>query len=993
MTRKRRVLQTLAVFTAFVLLGSSSLAYGYTAGEKTRLEYEDILEGYSVDESIPTYRDYIDRQPQNRPSGVIEIDAAGYARYEEGGAEAEPEIYADYEGQTGDSVLTEEDAVIEYTFTVPEAGLYDLSLLYFPVEGKSSEIQRSLFLDGVLPFRELSTVEFERQWTNTVAEEAREAGQSAPVWPKDNQGNDLKPKMIEIPEWTESLLYDSDGYITDNLSLYLTEGEHVLTLMSMREPMLLRKFTFQNTEPLLSYAEVLAGWEAAGAKDVSSEALVTVQGQNAVKTSSQMLYPDQDQSSPTVSPSSAKLLLNNTIGGQSWRIAGHWIEWEFDAPESGLYEISAHVLQNFSRGIYVSRKIYIDGKVPFAEFSEYGFIYRQNWTMEKLTQKEGDPYKIFLEAGRHTVRMEAVLGSFSEIISVVREAVFELNRIYRKVIRLTGVRPDRNRDYQVAYSLPELKGELVAVRDSLQWSIDELQRIAGKRSDRERVLKTMIIQLNELIENQERFSKTVASFRINIRACGTWLTQAIDQPLRVDTITFHAPGKNMSAPNDNIFAGIWYEISRLFYSFVIDYNQIGNISEEEDTESVTLWIGSGRDQANVIKNLIDETFTRETGIGVNAMLVDMGTLLQATLAGQGPDVAIQVANDLPMNYGLRNAVQDLTQFEDLDEVLTRFRPSVMEAFTYDGAVYALPETQTFPMMFYRKDIMKELNLEVPNTWDEMKTTLAVLANNMMELGMLPTEQIFSMILYQNGGEYYNEDATRSALDSDQAINAFKKYTEFYTDYKLDKDTSVEERFRTGETPLIINDFSFYNTLQVSAPDIKGLWGFAPVPATVQEDGSLDRSVGSFGSGCIIMKSDNTPENSWEFIKWWTDAETQTLFGREMESLMGAAARHPSANIEAFAQLPWPVADYQALNRQFDSVKGIPQVPGGYFSYRNVNNAFYAVVTGSSVIGSAETVFEFPREALTDKVILINDEIDFKREEFGLTLYEDGIGGE
>ncbi len=987
MTWKRVAGRTLAVVVAFALLASLTPVYGYSAGEKTRLDYEDILEGYSVDESIPTYRDYIESQPQSRPDAVIEIEAADYVSYEAGGTVAEAEVYADYEGQAGDSVLTEEDAVIEFSVNVEEAGLYDLSLLYYPVEGKSSDIQRSFFVDGELPYRELSTVEFQRIWTNTVADAAQKAGLSEPVWEKDNQGNDLKPTMIEIPEWVEAFLYDSDGYITERLSLYLTEGEHVLTLVSLREPMLLRKLTLQNTDAVRPYSEVLAGWIADGAKDATSS--INIMAQNATKTSSQMLYPDQDQSSPKVSPSSAKLLLNNTIGGQSWRSAGQWVEWEFVAPESGLYEFSAHILQNFSRGIYVSRKISIDGKVPFAEFSEYGFIYRQSWHMEKLMAKDETPYKIYLEEGTHTIRMEAVLGSFSEIISVVRDAVFELNRIYRKVIRLTGVKPDKNRDYQIAYSLPELRGEMEAVRERLQWSIDELQRVAGKRSDRERVIKTMITRLDELIEDPERFSKVVASFRIDIRACGTWLTQAIDQPLRVDSLHFHAPGEEIKVHNNNIFSVIWYEISRLFYSFVIDYNQIGNVSEENISDTVTLWIGSGRDQANVIKNLIDETFTRNTGISVNAMLVDMSTLLQATLAGEGPDVAIQVANDLPMNYGVRNAVQDLTQFDDLDEVLQRFRPSVMEAFTYDGAVYALPETQTFPMMFYRKDIMKELGLTVPNTWEEMKTTLAVLANNMMELGMLPTEQIFSMFLYQNGGQYYNEDATLSALDSDDAINAFRKYTDFYTDYKLDKDTSVEERFRTGETPLIINDFSFYNTLQVSAPDIKGLWGFTPVPATLQADGTLERSVGSFGTGCVVMKSDKDPQNSWEFIKWWTDAETQTLFGREMESLMGAAARHPSANIEAFAQLPWPVADYQALEQQFESVRGIPQVPGGYFSYRNVNNAFYAVVTGRSVIGSAETVFEFPREALTDKVILINDEINFKRAEFGLPLYEEG----
>lgn len=157
------------------------------------------------------------------------------------------------------------------------------------------------------------------------------------------------------------------------------------------------------------------------------------------------------------------------------------------------------------------------------------------------------------------------------------------------------------------------------------------------------------------------------------------------------------------------------------------------------------------------------------GINVNVQLVDMNTLLRAELAGEGPDVAIQVANtngiagavlntgnDTPVNYGLRNAVLDLTQFEDFDSVSGRFYDSALTAFGFEGSVYALPETQTFPVMFYRKDILAELGMEIPQTWDEVKVTMSVLAKNQMEFGMLPTEQVYAMLLYQNGGEYYNE---------------------------------------------------------------------------------------------------------------------------------------------------------------------------------------------------------------------------------------------
>jgi len=149
--------------------------------------------------------------------------------------------------------------------------------------------------------------------------------------------------------------------------------------------------------------------------------------------------------------------------------------------------------------------------------------------------------------------------------------------------------------------------------------------------------------------------------------------------------------------------------------------------------------------------------------------------------------------------------------------------------------------------------------------------------------------------------------------------------------------------------------------------------------------SVFGGVGGSGGACVMMESTDKKEQVWKFMNWWTSADTQVLFAREMESLMGPAARVPTANIEAFAKLPWPAADYQMLQRQYQYVRGIPQVPGGYFTFRNVNNAFYAVTTPASdrPAGRRQTIM--PREAIMDRVILINDEIRNKRTEFGLPL--------
>jgi ABC-type glycerol-3-phosphate transport system substrate-binding protein len=149
----------------------------------------------------------------------------------------------------------------------------------------------------------------------------------------------------------------------------------------------------------------------------------------------------------------------------------------------------------------------------------------------------------------------------------------------------------------------------------------------------------------------------------------------------------------------------------------------------------------------------------------------------------------------------------------------------------------------------------------------------------------------------------------------------------------------------------------------------------PIPGIRREDGTIDRSTTSSGYAVMMLSSAKDKEAGWEFIKWWVSADTQTRFGRELESIMGAAARHPTANMIAASRLPWPVKDYNVLEGQRSWVKGNPEVPGGYFTPRHLNNAFRKVVFDGAD----------PRETLLDYVRIINEEIDNKRKEFGLIL--------
>lgn len=914
------------------------------------------------------YAQYLSEfEGEARPEQEIVLEAADHSRIEGEGFQK----LEQYEGMDGTSLLTGESGSVEWTFQVAEAGLYNLSLLYYPVEGKSSAIERSLTIDGERPFREAAFLQFDRIWSNLKEEVVR-----------DNQGNELRPKQIEKPRWSEKLFQDSDGYENEPFLFYLSQGTHTIALDSTREPMVVKQLKILQQRTPLSYEDRVKQYDTEGVKPTTGK-LITIEGEASTAKSSPTLYPLSERSSAAVYPYSASKIKINTIGGFNWRLPGQWMEWEVEVPETGLYKIAFKSQQNFVRGIYSTRRLTIDGEVPFKEMEKVAFRYKGGYRMDVMGGDE--PYLYSLEKGKHTIRMEVSLGEFAPLIREVEESLYSLNDMYRKILMITGTKPDEFRDYQLDKKIPDLLEVFSAESDRLKRISKQLVTLSGQSSDQEALLKTMALQLDEMIDKPESVSKRLSAYKTNTGGLGTWVQQARQQPLEFDAIYIASPDKKFPKKGMSFFSKMKHEASTFMYSFFTDYNQIGNVTDKADQRSVTVWIGSGRDQANTIKAMIDETFTSATGINVNLKLVNMGTLLPATLAGQGPDVAMQIENDIPVNYAMRNASVDLSQFADFNEVKERFRSSALVPYSYQSGVYALPETQTFNMLFYRKDVLEELELEVPETWDDVSNLLAVLSKNHMQFGLpvvaqaavqgqnIPPNSMYATLLYQNGGQFYRNDGKESDLDSRVGIETFKQWTEFYTDYKLEREYDFANRFRTGQMPIGIADYTTYNQLSVFAPEIRGMWGFAPVPGTVKEDGTLDRTVPSGGSGVVMMNAAEDKEAAWEFMKWWTDEATQTTFGREMEGLMGAAARYPTANIKALDSLPWPVADYENLKEQFDAVKGVPEVPGGYFTGRHLFNAFY-----KSVVGAVEA-----RESIMDYVQYMQDEIRTKRKEFGL----------
>ena len=908
------------------------------------------------------YTDYLKNYEKlATPAGDISVDVLT--------AEAGEGISVVPEG-----LRTENNSTAVWHVDVPEEGLYQLQIKYKTVESRGVDMERILRINGQVPFSGADQLIFSRLWRDSAAPR------------QDNQGNDIRPSQEEVFDWQTVSCHDSLGYITDPYFFHFDKGDNVISLEAISEPMIIGEMTLVVPKQLISYAEYSKQFE--GKTDNAPKDFETMtQGESAVLRSSPSLYPRYDRSSPGTDPYSVSAIRLNYIGGDPWRTAGQWIQWEFEVPADGFYNITVKGRQNYARGCISGRAFTLDGETPFSEAQIIEFSYENNWNYLTLSDQDKKPFRFWLTAGKHTVRLEATLGSMGEVLSDMEERITHLNSIYRKFLVLTSANPDIYRDYKLASVYPDEVAALGVESKALYRLVDRMVEVTGQKNDKAATMQTLAMQLEDFEDDPDKITQLFTNFKDNITALGTAMQQLSEIKLDVDKIIVTADGKVPAKEGEGFFARMLHEFRSLYSSYVVNYDALGDVYEGAD--ALNVWIVTGRDQSTILKTMVDDTFTPNYNIPVNVKLVDPGALLNAVVAGNGPDVVLSTDTWNPVNYALRHAIEDLRQFDDIDEVLSQFYESSYAAVKFEGGIYALPETQMCNVLFYRKDILDELGLEVPNTWDEFIAMLPTIQGANLSVGIpypditAPNLATYYAMLYQQGGAIYNEDGTKTVITSEAGVKAFEMYTSLYNDYGLPVVFDFLSRFRSGEMVMGIFDYTIFNTLMVSAPEIRGLWDIAVLPGTYRTDENgkeyLDRHGHSQGACCMMIATDNEKikQEAWTFMKWWVSTDAQVRFGREMESLLGSSARYATANIAGIEQLPWSETQLSVIREQMKWAVGYREVAGGYYTNRHITNAIRKIINEHTD----------RRETLNDYARTINEEITKKRLEFGLPVDE------
>lgn len=966
----------MALILAVVMLGGSfsSISLGAKSDEDslgiplkdkyTGFEGQSIEWEYGSSSEIPSYGVYEeDKKESPNAQKVINIDLNSVRSKDETTVKQ-----TSYEGR--DAIYSDKNSqYLEFDVNTTESGRYQIEVDYYLNTNSSNSGKRTLYIDGAYLFTECSDIVFYRYFKD----------KGEPI--VNSIGDETRPSQIEIPGWRTTKLSDTSGMYAEPFKIYLEAGKHTIRLGYMRTDMYISGIRLVPPEDVESYEEVKKEYKDNGYQSVKSDTVQFQAELAAVEKNDPTLRRESD-GDPLVQPASDASRRLNVLGAYRWRSGNQSITWEFEVPEDGLYKIALSEKQSWNDGLPSYRQIQIDGEVPFEELLQYRFGYSTKWEVEELSDSSGNPYEFYLTKGTHQITMTVKFGELAEIINSISEDIQILSDILLNITLIAGSDPDPNYNYGFFEKIPELKVQMEYLINSMQEKYEMLKGLADNVPAMANNFLTIKSQLEGMVKNPFSIARKVGDLTNSQESLSTWYLSLQSAPLSIDYFKVGNVTENWSTKPSNIFQRLAVTAKLFFSSFTKDYDNVGSVLEDEVEikETINVWIARGTEWAEVIKEMADEEFTPKTGIAINVNILpasqltagNVNALMLSITSGKAPDVALGVDATSPVEFAIRNQVYDLSKMEGFDEVKDQFVDATLTPYEYNGGVYAIPETMDFNVLFYRKDILSQYGIQIPETRQQLYDyVMPALYQNGLEFYF---GRDFTQFLFQNGGSFYTEDGLKSALDTPEAFRAFKEYTEMFTNYGVPEVANFYQYMRSGIMPMGVGTFSMYMQLSVAAPEIAGKWGIALLPGVMKEDGTIDRTAGGItAQGDVIMKQSEHPKESWEFLKWWSSTDVQIKFAREVEALMGAEARWNTANKEAFLNLSWNEEDIEVIEEQWNWAEETPVVLGGYFTSRHITNAWTSVVISGMDV----------REALEQAVKEINRELRMKQEEYGV----------
>ena len=858
-------------------------------------------------------------------------------------------------------LVLKENASVSLPVSVEQSGKYNVYVTY-----KSTE---DIILKSTL------TVEIEKQGCMMqVTSLWRDEDET---YPTDGMGNELPANQVALEHYITDVVCDQASVSVRPFVYDLGKGKTQITLTSHDVALTVSDIC---VSPALTITDA-ASYRASLGTDTGYKKSYRIEGEKCSFKSDSSIRATSVRN-PALTPYDYRLKKCNVLDAASFQTAGQKVQYVLDIESDGIYNLSFCYSQDYKEDIPVYRNVLIDSKLLCSAFESVPFYYTGSEYQNLTVGDEEGALGIYLTAGRHTVTLVADGTPVADIIERLSEILSGLSSMGVEIKKVSGGEASEYRTWDIEEYLPGLEDRLKEYRSELLSIYKELGALQQENPAAAVNTKLAADNLTKLLNDTAKIPGKLELLNEGSGSATQFLADQIDklsyQNLSIDKIYIHSPNAELPNAKASALSRLVFGIKRLFASAFFEED----VQKDEDAKTLTIWVNRSIQYVDMLQSLADSEFTKKYGIKVKiSVMSSEQRVILANASNSAPDLIMGVNSGMPFDLGIRGAVVDLTEFDDFAEYITKeYSPQSLVPYVLGDGIYGVTETQEFYVLMQRKDVLDELKIKTPVTWDDVEDILPILRRNSMNFylqlsGYTGTKPMYSTLpfLRQSGGEIYAEDGMTTAIQSNAAYKGFETLTDLYRLYSVQKTvSSFYNSFRYGQIPIGISSFSDYVKIKNAAPEITGLWEISLAPGFEDENGEIHRGTTGVSTGAAIMQSSDLKEEAWTFLKWWLSSEVQQRYGNSMQMTYGADYLWNTANIVAFEKLAFPEADKKVILEQWEQMDEIYRHPALYAVEREISNAWNNVVIDGTPA----------RIALDNAASEINREFRRKLEEFG-----------
>ncbi|MFD1532298.1 sugar ABC transporter substrate-binding protein [Pseudonocardia aurantiaca] len=388
-----------------------------------------------------------------------------------------------------------------------------------------------------------------------------------------------------------------------------------------------------------------------------------------------------------------------------------------------------------------------------------------------------------------------------------------------------------------------------------------------------------------------------------------------------------------------------------------------------------------------LARLTPSLFTAQSHINVNYTILDEGTLREV-ITSRGPAGgprfdAVMIGPYEAPQFGRDGHIRDLTPMASSDPAyaLDDIIPSVRNALSYQGKLYAAPFYGESSFLMYRKDVLADTGIEMPAhpTWTQV-ADIARRIDTPERAGICLRGKpgwgelgaTFGTVLNTFGGTWWSAKPDGSVDKAMVDQPEFREALQFYVDLVREAGepraataaySQCLEQYLSGKVAMWYDATVAAGLLEADNSDVKGKNGYAAAPV------ERTKASGWLWSWALaIPTSSMNTDLAWSYIAWAAGPHYVREVGTR---IAGGWAAIPPGTRRSTYEIP----EYQKAARAFASSTlaaiesapvdnpgttkrpGVPAVSGvGIPEFPDVGNQcteqFAAVIAGRSSVDAA-----------------------------------------